>query len=172
MKAETANVAPRDPAATVRTETVANTVATVVIASVLVWLLFGGQSEIPALAEPPGGIFGIVPGTFNFTLLVTLVLTLVIRARVRRGVAAPVPRTAPARFAWLPANVVLRALALAAATTLLFVPATFALVWAATAAGLLPSTWSFAGMLAFFDVYFVLVALAITPAIVWRALRD
>jgi hypothetical protein len=159
-----------DPMRMVRTETAINTVATVVIAGAISWLLFRGQDSIPALAAPPGGIFGIVPGTFNFTLLVTLVLTLVIRGRLRAG---RVRRLPPAGIvARLPRHAFARALVLAAATTLAFVPLTFALVRAGIGAGLLTNSWSFAGMLAFFCAYFAVVALAVTPLIVRRALAD
>jgi hypothetical protein len=169
----TAARATAEPGPMVRRETLANVLATVSIAAAIAWLAFRGAGPYPSLAPPPGGIFGILPGTFNFVLLVTLALTLVVRGRVARGaVRRAAPDEGVRRGARLPRNALLRALALAAATTLLFVPATYALVWLATSAGLLPPAWSFAGMLAFFEAYFVAVALFVTPAIVWQALRD
>ena len=168
----TAAPAPADPDATVRAETLANTAITVVIAAAVTWLLFRGQSSIPALAPPPGGIFGILPATFNFTLLATIVLTLVIRARVRRGRVHHWPAGRPLPARWLPRNLVLRGVAFAAATTSLLVPTTFLLVRGGIAARLLPAQWSFGGMLALFCVYFGLLAFLITPAVVRRALAD
>ncbi|HRX89743.1 MAG TPA: hypothetical protein P5528_09880 [Steroidobacteraceae bacterium] len=167
------SVAPAEQAAMVRRETVANTLATIVIAAVLTWLIFRGQASIEPLAAAPDGIFGILPGTFNFTLLVTIVLSLVIRARVRRGA---VGRLAPGEGsrvgAALPGNVLLRGIVLALIVTLLFVPLTYGLCYALSAAGVLPDRWTFAGMLAFFVAYFTLLAWLVTPVIVWRALRD
>jgi hypothetical protein len=172
MASTTERTGPAEPDAMVRNETVANTVITVVLAAAITWALFHGQSTIPALAPPPGGIFGLLPGTFNFTLLVTIVLTLVIRGRVRRGGVGrwPTGRAVPLR--WLPANVVLRGLVLAAVVTLVLVPATFLLVRAGIGAGVLPYEWSFAGMLLLFCAYFGLLALWVTPVIVRRALAD
>ena len=157
----------------VRKETIINTVVTAVIAAVLSWVLFRNQADVPALASPPGGIFGILPGTFNFSLLVTIGLTLVIRGRVRGGSAA---RLAPADGSQvgssLPANVVLRGLLLALLATLTFVPVAGLAVWTAVRTGLVPSSWTLADMLLFYVVYFVVLSLVITPIIVWRALRD
>jgi hypothetical protein len=172
MASTTERTGPADPDAMVRDETVANAVITVVLAAAIVWALFHGQSAIRALAPPPGGIFGLLPGTFNFTLLVTVVLTLVIRARVRSGRVGrwPTARAVPLR--WLPANVVLRGFALAAVATIAFVPATLLLVRAGIGAGVLPAEWSFAGMLLLFCAYFGVLALWVTPVIVRRALAD
>lgn len=167
---DTTNDLAGDPLRMVRTETVANTIATVVIAAVIAWLMFGGQPSITALAAPPGGIFGIAPGTFNFTLLVTLVLTSVIRGRVRRGRVGRLPVSGLA--ARLPRHLLLRAVALATVTTVAFVPLTFGLVRAGIGAGVFPAAWSFAAIVAFFCAYFALVSLVVTPPIVRRALAD
>ena len=157
----------------VRNETAINAVVTAVIAAVLSWVIFRNQADVRALATPPGGIFGILPGTFNFSLLVTIGLTLVIRRRVRGGSAA---RLAPADGSKvgssLPANVVLRGLVLALLATLTFVPVAGMAVWTAVRKGLVPSSWTLADMLLFYVVYFVVLSLVITPIIVWRALRD
>jgi hypothetical protein len=172
MTSTTERMAPGDPDAMVRNETVANTAITILLAAAIVWALFHGRAAIPALAPPPGGIFGLLPGTFNFTLLVTIVLTLVVRGRVRKG---RVGRWAPGRavpLRWLPANVVLRGLALAALATLAFVPATYLLVRAGIGTGVLPAEWSFGAMLLLFCAYFGLLALWVTPVVVRRALAD
>jgi len=157
----------------VRAETTINTVVTIVIAGVLSWLIFRGETAIAPLDAPPRGIFGILPGTFNFTLLVTLALTLITRRRLRAGLF---PRfgeqEGPRVGARLPANVVLRAITLAVAATIVCVPVGGGVVWAGVRGDILPATWSFAGMLLFFTVYFAALSLFVTPIILWRALRD
>ena len=160
-------------AAMVRKETFANTVATAVIAAVLSWAIFRGKTSIVALAPPIGGIFGVLPGTFNFTLLVTLALTMITRRRVSAGVYRRLGAGEGAHLgARLPANIILRALTLAALATVVFVPVGAGLVWGATRIGALPVAWSFAGMLLYFVVYFSALSMAVTPPILWRALRD
>ena len=157
----------------VRKETAINTVVTAVIAAVLSWVIFRNQTDAPALAAPPGGIFGILPGTFNFSLLVTIGLTLVIRGRVRGGAAARLAPTDGSQVgSSLPANVVVRGLVLALLATLTFVPLAGLAVWTSVRTGLVPSGWTLTGMLLFYVVYFVVLSLVITPIIVWRALRD
>lgn len=160
-------------AVVVRRETVANTVATAVIAALLSLVIFRGRDSIPPLEAPPGGIFGILPGTFNFTLLVTIVLTLIVRARVRRGqLARPGSGEGSMRGARLPANVVARGLVMALLATLVLVPLSGGLVYGLVGAGLLPARWSLAGMGGYFVAHFVVLSLVVTPVVVWRALRD
>lgn len=161
-----------DAETTVRIETAVNTVATIVIAAAVSWLLFGGEAAVVALARPPGGIFGILPGTFNFTLLVTLVLTVVLRRRRARGRVGRASLDGAAVAGALPRHLLLRAVALALTATVLFVPATAALVWLAIARGVVAPAWSPGGMLAFYCSYFALLALAVTPSVVRRALAD
>ncbi len=157
----------------VRRETIANTIATAVIAVLLSWLIFRGRDAIGAFEAPPGGIFGILPGTFNFTLLVTVVLTLVVRGRVRRGdIARLAANEGSMRGASLPANLLLRAVALALVATLLLVPLSAGAVYALIVGGLLPERWSLVGMSGFFALHFVVLSLLVTPVVVWRALRD
>lgn len=156
-----------EQAAMVRKETIANTIASVVIAAMLTWLIFHGRPAIPALDSPPGGIFGIFPGTFNFTLLVTIALTLIVRKRVNTALVAR--RVAVTQ---LPTNVLLRGLVLALAATTLMAPTGLALVYMGIHAGLLPALWSLYGMMGFFVSYFALLSVLITPVIVRRALSD
>ena len=164
---------PAEHAALVRRETISNTIATAAIAVILTWLLFRGQASIRALSAPPGGIFGILPGTFNFTLLVTLALTFITRKRVSRQqvrrLAAHEGKTLGAK---LPGNALARALLLAVCFTAICVPVAYGLIQVATSVQWLPQAWSLAGMAVFFVVYFVLLSLAVTPLVVWRALRD
>ena len=164
---------PSSHADVVRRETVANTIATVVIAALLSALIFRGRVAIRPFETPPGGIFGILPGTFNFTLLVTIVLTLVVRGRVRRNRLERLQAGhGSMRGALLPANVLLRGLALALLATLVLVPVSGGLVYGLVAVGVLPPSWSLAGMAVYFTVHFVVLSLLVTPVVVWRALRD
>ena len=155
----------------VRRETTTNALVTAVLAALISWLLFRGRTGIPAIGGGTDGIFGIIPGTFNFTLLVTLVLTLVTRGRVRRGAPNRLPAQGLLARA-LPDNVLLRSLMLAFLLTLTLVSLTYAAGLTAIRTGVLPPTWSFAGLLLFYVVYFVALALIVTPIVIWRALSD
>lgn len=166
-------VAATDAAAMVRRETAVNTVATAVIAALLTWAIFDDRTAIVALAEPPDGIFGIVPGTFNFTLLVTLALSLVTRRRVAKGLCAlPAEGEGLRVGAMLPRNVMLRAVALALVVSAALIPPIYLLIAGGTRLGWIATQWSFTGMLAFFVAYFTALSLIVTPIVVWRALRD
>ena len=170
---ERARVVPAEHAALVRRETTSNTLATALIAAVVTWLLFRSHIAIAPLSAPPGGIFGILPGTFNFTLLVTIVLTLITRKRVSRQQLRRLASTEGAALgSSLPGNVVARALVLAVCVTATCVLCTYGLVMGTARLQWLPAQWSFAGMEVFFVTYFVLLSLLVTPIVVWRALRD
>ena len=160
----------RSTAEVIRTETAINTVVTAVIAALITWLLFRGRGPVPLFGLPGGALFGIVPGTFNFSLLVTLVLTLVIRGRVRRRACASAGERTGVH-ALLPANVLLRALLLAGAMTLLLVPSGYALAWLITHGAPAPA-WRLPALTLFYVVYFAVLALILTPLVVARALRD
>ena len=169
----TPNAADSDLLVMVRRETIGNTVASAVIAAALTWLIFADQTATPALAAPPGGIFGILPGTFNFTLLVAVALTLITRRRVGRGQCRRAQVDEGVRVGVsLPGNVLLRALTLAGIVSAVLVPLTYLLVWAGIRFGWIPQEWPFVGMLVLFVGYFVLLSLIVTPIVVWRALRD
>lgn len=151
----------------VRRELITGAIANAVIALIIGWLLFGGQVQVPVLGTD-GGAFGILPGTFLFTLALTIGLTLSVRSRVRKGM---VPRRLTDRDssveASLPGNVVLRGLMLALIAELALVPVTFALL-----AWLAPHDWSLAAVLTFNVGYFVLLSSLVVPVVVWCALRD
>ena len=159
--------------AMVRKETQINTVVTAAIAALVSWQIFGGGQGIAAINPPVGGMLGILPGTFNFTLLVSLALTLVTRRRVRLGKFRQL--TLPERDyagSQLPRNIVARSVLLAVLATIVFVPISVGVVWAATRAGWVSPNWSFLGMTLFFVVYFVILSIVVTPIIIWRALGD
>lgn len=170
---ETVRKAPAEHAALVRRETINNTVATAVIAALITWLLFRGQKAIDPLSSPPGGIFGILPGTFNFSLLVTIALTLITRGRVSRQALRPLAAHEGVGLgSWLPHNALARGVLVAACLTALLVPTTYIAVRLVTNLEWLPQTWSLTGMAVFFVCYFVLLSLLVTPLVVWRALHD
>lgn len=155
-----------------RKETLGNTIATAVIAALLTWLIFHREGSVDMLSAPPGGMFGIIPGTFNFTLLVTIGLTLVTRRRVSRGQYLRRRRVGAGWIERLPGNVLLRALLLAASLTLVLVPLAYALMWGGIRAGLWPAQWALWGVFLFYVLYFVLLSLIVTPLVVWRGLGD
>lgn len=151
----------------VRKEVLLAVLGNVVVAVIIVWVLFGGEELIPVLGTE-GGAFGVVPGTFLFTLGLTVGLTLTIRGRIRKGVIARLPLSeAPSLARRLPQSLPLRGLLLALAAEICLVPATLALLsWLA------PATWSFAAVLAFNILYFVLMCMLVVPTVVWRAFCD
>lgn len=162
-----------DHGAMVRKETEINTVVTAVIAALLSWQIFRGQHSIAAINPPVGGMLGILPGTFNFTLLVSLALTLITRRRVHRGLFRRLALHERNYLGTqLPRNILARSLLLAVLATLVFVPATVGAVWAVVRAGWISPNWSFLGMALFFVVYFVILSMVVTPIIIWRALGD
>lgn len=151
----------------VRRETLIGVLGNAAIAAIIVSLLFASRGEVPVLGRD-GALFGIVPGTFMFTLGMTIGLTLTLRARVRKGLVPRIPRgSSPAPGAALPRNVVLRAVLLGAIAELCLVPPTFALLWL-----LAPPTWSFPVVLAANVAYFATLASFAIPVIAWRALAD
>lgn len=151
----------------VRREVLTGVIGNVVIAVVVTWLLFRGRPDIPVLGRS-GAVFGIVPGTFMFTLGMTIGLTLGVRRRVRRSeVARLIPGQGPPGLAWLPRNVILRGLLLAVLAEALLVPLTLALL-----AAFAPSSWQFAGALAFNAAYFAVLSALVVPVVAWRALAD
>ena len=157
----------------VRRETFANTIATAVVAVGITWVAFHNRALVPVFEAPPGGVFGIVPGTFNFSLLVTLILTRVVRARVRNGRIARGDVPGLAGFTRLmPRNVLVRALLVACVMSLIFLPLTYGSIWIALNAGLLPQAWSVLGMEVLFGVHFTLLSVVVTSLVVAAALRD
>lgn len=151
----------------VRNETLIGVVGNGLIAAIVVSLLYAAQQRIPLFGRD-GGAFGLVPGTFMFTLGLTVGLTLTIRGRVRKG---RVPRLlGGAGFslgAGLPGNVVARALLLALIAEFCLVPVTLGLLWLVA-----PREWSFHAVLALNVAYFMLLAALVVPVVAWRALRD
>ncbi len=161
----------RSAAEVIRAETAINTAVTAVIAGLITWLIHHGRESIPLFGLPAGGLFGILPGTFNFTLFVTVVLTLVIRARVRRGACASLSRDLKSTRL-LPPNLLLRGLLLAFVMTVILVPAGYGIAWMTTGTGDVSPAWRLPGLTVFYVVYFVMLSLVVTPLVVARALQD
>ena len=151
----------------VRRETLIGVLGNAVVALIVVWLLFGGSGPIPVLGTD-GGAFGVVPGTFMFTLGMTIGLTRSVRGKVRRGRVQQLAPEATSRLARaLPQPLIVRALTLAVAAWLCLVPLTIGLL-----AWLAPPDWSLGYVLAFNVLYFTVMCLLVVPTVVWRALCD
>lgn len=137
-----------------------------IAAGVVAWL-FRGQQQIPVLGRD-GAVFGIVPGTFMFTLGMTIGLTLTVRSRLRAGklsrLEQPLKQSCVER---LPSNVFLRATMLALAVEICVVPLTLLFV-----ALVAPPQWGVTAAIGFNILYFVLLSGTVVPIVAWRALRD
>lgn len=146
-------------------ETLINVAASALIAAVITWLTFRGKTDVDWVGGPESGAFGIVPGTFMFTAVVTIVLSIIMSKRVERGAVSSLPpANLPTPLRWLPANVALRGVALGALAWLALVPLTMVLLRAVG-----PESTSFGALMIFYVAYFALLALIIVPIIVLRA---
>ena len=130
------------------------------LGGVFVWLVFGGQDRIQFWGTT-GLAADLVPTTFMITLMTTLGLTLATRAALRSGKLTGTP------YRRAPRNVLLRALTFASLATLVLVPLSVILLWAAWS-----GNWSYSAVLWFKIAYAVLLGLLITPVIVRSALAD
>jgi hypothetical protein len=146
---------------TVRRETLIAVVVNCVIAAALTWITVEPSRPSVLVGGPGAGAFGILPGTFLFTFLLSLGLSFALRARIRRGELCAEDRETALWVRLLPRNVLLRAFLLAAAATFLGPPATFSLLhWLA------PGTAPFSVALTVNIVYFALLACLVVPVIV------
>lgn len=149
----------------IRTETLINTTVNTAISAVFVWVAFRGLTSIPLWGNP-GLAFDLLPTCVAITLFSTLVLTLLTRARLKRGRVQPLtPARGPA--AWLPANIVLRALTAAFVVTAIAAPLSIAVLKFVGADGA-----SFGQVLVFKIVYGAALSLLISPPLLMRALAD
>lgn len=142
-------------------EIIVNAVASGILSAAFVRLMFGGMALVP-LWGADGLAFDLVPTTFMITLMMTLGLTLFTRWRCATGRA---PRCDGRSR--LPTRVWLRAPLLAAALTVLLVPAAVLLLWLAG-----PDIWTYGAVMVFKIVYGVALAAALTPVINLAAMRD
>lgn len=148
-----------------RTETLINTIVNTVISAVFVWVAFRGMTSI-SLWGNPGLAFDLLPTCVAITLFSTVVLTLLTRARLKRGrVALLTSARGPA--AWLPGNVVVRALTSAAIVTIIAVPLSVAVLKLVGADGA-----SFNQVLVFKICYGAVLSALISPPLLMRAFAD
>jgi hypothetical protein len=126
------------------------------------FLVFGGRAEI-GLWGPDGLALDFVPQTFAIAMMSVLVPTALTRRRIRTGTLAA-RGEAPSP---LPRNLLLRALLMALAATILLGGTATALL-AAIRVGPL----TFGAVLPLKIVYGALVALAVTPPALRAALLD
>lgn len=142
------------------------TMISIIMASLLsagfCFLIFLGNDPI-AFWGAGGFAFDFLPQTFMIGLLGTIIPTLLTRKRTKGRSLERLPRPTPR----LPRPVIVRALAIAIAGTLLFVPLT---VGGIHLAGI--ETFSFLSALAIKVTYGAVVALLLTPLIVRQALSD
>ena len=99
----------------VRTETIISIVINSAVSALFVWLAFSGATVVPVWGA--GGLaIDFLPQTFMITLMSVLVPSAITRKRRRAGVV----EAGPATPAWLPRNLLLRAILLALGSTVLF----------------------------------------------------
>ena len=145
----------------IRTETAISAIPNAVIGAAFVWLMFGGRDRI-GLWGMDGLAFDLVPTVFMITLMTTVALTLLTRARMRKGA---VPRMTARRR--LPRLLPLRAVTLAAVTTLVVAPLSILLLWA-----IWTGPWSYGAVMAFKIVFCVALGFLVTPVVLHHALCD
>lgn len=150
--------------AIVMRETMISTVPNALVSAAFVWLLFGGQATV-SLWGMSGLAFDLVPTTFMLTLMTTIALTLIFRKRRRGTSRADAPGSGGPLP--LPHHPVLRGIVLAVLLSVLFVPASVAVLSA-----IWIEDWSYARVLWFKIVYGILVGWAATPLVVLAALRE
>ena len=151
----------------VRNETVVSIAINSLVPAVIIWFLD---------ASPPQTLFGehgilgaMVPAAGLATLMMTLALTNIVRVRVRKGAlpALDWPRAERGAMAWIPGNLILRAIALALLALVLLVPTGLLVVWVID---ILPLTK--VGFLIFNLIYGAAVGLVMARFVVLPALAD
>jgi hypothetical protein len=144
------------------TETLISMVVNALFSAGFAFLVFGGVTEI-GLWGPAGLALDFVPQTFVIATMSVLVPTALTRRRIRAGALAR-GRGAPSR---LPGNLLVRALLVALAATILLGGAATALLAAASSGPL-----TFATVLPLKIAYGAFVALAVTPLALRAAFLD
>ena len=143
----------------IRKETAIGVAINAVLSAVFAITLFAGRDAIPVADI----VLDALPQSFMIALMATLVPTAITRKRLRTGTIAPLTGGA----GWLPANLLLRSL---------FVAATCALAGGAVHWLLLrrltPGTWAFGPLLAYKTAYGGSLALLLGPFVLRRALAD
>jgi hypothetical protein len=151
----------------VRAETVVSIAINSLVPAAIIWFL---DVSPPRTLFGEHGILGsMLPAAGLATLLMTLVLTNIVRARVRKRSlpALDWPKSERGAMAWIPANMILRAIALAVLALILLVPSGLVVV---ALINVLPLTK--VGFLIFNLVYGAVVGLVMARFVVLPALAD
>jgi hypothetical protein len=143
----------------VRKESAISVAINAALSAVFAFIVFGG----PAYATVEDIAFDAFPQSFMIALMSTLVPTAITRQRLRAGTVQPLAGGA----GFLPNNLILRALIVAAGAALVG----GALHWLLLPS-LAPPLWAFAAVLIYKVAYGALLATAIAPFILRRALAD
>lgn len=147
-------------------ETAINAFVNAVISALFAWLFFRNVPVVPLWGEM-GMAVDLIPTVFMITLVPAIPMSLVTRRRVRSRIVAPIDRRDFPMLSLLPGNVVLRAILLALAATIVLVPLTVTILWVL---GIFEM--GFAPFVAFKIAYGVLVSLVTTPVVLLAALSD
>ena len=112
----------------VRNETVVSMAINSLVPAAIIWFL--DVSPPLALVGPQGILGSLLPAAGLATLLMTLVLTNIVRFRVRKNALPALywPKKERGAMAWIPGNLILRAIALALLAVVLLVPTGLAAV--------------------------------------------
>ena len=149
----------------IRIETTINAVINAAISALFVWVAFRGMAAIPLWGNP-GMALDLVPTCVAITLVSAVILTVLTRVRLARGRVRGLD-TPRGPAAWLPRNLALRALTAALVVTAVAVPATIAVLMLVDADGA-----SYSHVMAFKVLYGFALSVAISPALLLRALAD
>ena len=151
----------------VRDETIVSIAINSLAPAGIIWFL---NASPPQTLTGEYGILGsMLPAAGMATLLMTLVLTNIVRFRVRKGAlpALDWPQAERGAMAWIPKNLILRAIALALLALVLLVPAGLLVV---SVIDILPLTK--VGFLIFNLIYGAIVGLVMARFVVLPALAD
>ncbi len=151
----------------VRTETVVSVAINSLVPAAIIWVL---DVSPPLTLFGEHGILGsMLPAAGLATLLMTLVLTNIVRVRVRKGSlpALDWPKSERGAMAWIPDNLILRAIALAILALFLLVPSGLVVI---ALTNVLPLTK--VGFLVFNLIYGAMVGLVMARFVVLPALAD
>ena len=151
----------------VRNETVVSIAINSLVPAATIWFV---DASPPRTLIGEHGILGsMLPAAGLATLMMALVLTSIVRARVRNGSlpALDWPQVERGAMAWIPKNLILRAIALALLALVLLVPVGLLVV---TVIGILPLTK--VGFLIFNLIYGAAVGLVMARFVVLPALAD
>ncbi len=149
----------------IRNESLVNSVVNSAISALFVWIAFRGMARVP-LWGAQGLVADLVPTCVAIAIFSTMILTLLTRARMKRGVVAPLQERR-GLAAWLPRNVLLRTLVMAVTVAVIFVPISTLGLMLADADGV-----SYGRVMVFKIIYGFVLSLLISRPLLLRALAD